>query len=131
MENEISSEPPLVFLPVPLGFLLLFSTFVTAALSLRRRADYHKRLMVLSCLSILPPGIDRLPLNFIHIADRLTLFGLNDLCIVICAAYDAFKNRRLHPAWVWGGAIFVGLQILTLMMRDTPTWLRIAERMLK
>ena len=131
MENEISSEPPLVFLPVPLGFLLLFSTFVTAALSLRRRADYHKRLMVLSCLSILPPGIDRLPLDFIHIADRLTLFGLNDLCIVICAAYDAFKNRRLHPAWVWGGAIFVGLQILTLMMRDTPTWLRIAERMLK
>jgi hypothetical protein len=131
IENETSSEPPLVFLPVSLGILLLFATFVTAAILLRRRADYHKRLMVLACLSILPPGIDRLPMHFIENAERLTLFGLNDLCIVICVAYDAFKNRRLHPAWVWGGAMFVGLQILTLMMRDKPVWLRIAGWMLK
>jgi hypothetical protein len=46
IENETSSEPPLVFLPVPLGTLLLFATFVTAAILLRRRADYHKGLMV-------------------------------------------------------------------------------------
>lgn len=129
--NDISSEPPLVFLPVPLGILLLFATFVTAALVLRSRADYHKRLMALSCLSLLPPGIDRLPLHFIDIADRLTLFGLNDLCIVICVAYDAFKNRRLHPVWVWGGAMFAGLQILTLMIRNTSAWLRIAGWLLK
>jgi len=131
IENQASSEPPLVFLPVPLGVLLLFGVFVTAAILLRRRADYHKRLMALSCLSLLPPGIDRLPLHFIDTADRLTLFGLNDLCVVMCLAYDTFKNRRLHPVWVWGGAMFVGLQILTLMMRDTAVWLRIAGWMLK
>ena len=130
-ENETLSEPPLVFLPVPVGILLLFGTFVTAAILLRRRSDSHKRLMALSCLSILPPGIDRLPLHFIENAGRLTLFGLNDLCVVICVAYDAFKNRRLHPAWVWGCALFVSLQILTLMIRDTPVWLRIAGWMLK
>jgi hypothetical protein len=131
VRNETLSEPPLVFLTVPLGGLLLFGTFVAAAILLRRRTDYHKRLMVLSCLSILPPGIDRLPLHFIENAGRLTLFGLNDLCVVICVAYDTFKNRRLHPAWVWGSAMFVGLQILTLMIRDTPVWLRIAGWLLK
>ena len=131
IENEASLEPPLVLLPVSLGTLLLFGIFVTAAILLRRRADYHKRLMVLACLSILPPGIDRLPLHFIETAERFTLFGLLDLCVVICMAYDTLKTRRLHPAWVWGGALIVSLQILTLMVRDTPAWLRIAEWMLK
>jgi|SRR5580704_4374331 hypothetical protein len=129
--NDTPSEPPLVFLPVPLGVLLLFGTFVTAAIFLRRRADYHKRLMVLSGLSILLPGLDRLPLQFVENADRVTLFGLNDACIVICVAYDALKNRRLHPAWVWGGAMVLALQMLTLTIRNTDVWLRIAGWMLK
>jgi hypothetical protein len=129
--NDSPLEPPLVFLPVPLGTLLLFGTFVTAAIFLRRRADYHKRVMALSCLSILLPGLDRLPLQFIENADRLTLFGLNDVCIVICVAYDASKNRRVHRAWVWGGAMVLSVQILTLAMRNTHVWLRIAGWMLK
>jgi hypothetical protein len=129
--NDTPLEPPLPFLAVPLGSLLLFAAFVTAALLLRRRADYHKRLMALSCLSILAPGIDRLPLQFIQDADRLTLFALNDACIVICVAYDAIENRRLHPAWVWGCAMLLGSQILTLTMRNTHLWLRTAGWMLK
>lgn len=129
--NDEPIEPPLVLLPVTLGILLLFGTFVTAAILLRRRADYHKRLMAVACLSILPPGIDRLPLHFIEYAERLTLFGLNDLCVAVCIAYDTFKSRRLHPAWVWAGALIMSLQILTLIVRNTPAWLRIAEWLLK
>ncbi len=129
--NDEPIEPPLVLLPVTLGILLLFGTFVTAAILLRKRADYHKRLMALACLSILPPGIDRLPLHFIENATRLTLFGLNDLCVVVCIAYDIFKSRRLHPVWVWAGALMVGLQIVTLILRNTLAWTRIAEWLLK
>jgi hypothetical protein len=131
IQNDPAVDPPLVFLPVPLGVLLLFGIFVTAAILLRRRADYHKRLMVLACLSILLPSIDRLPFRFIEFAQQSTLFGINDLCVAICLVYDTFKGRRLHPVWVWGGALIVGLQILTLMLRHTPAWLRIAEWMLK
>ena len=129
--NNEPIEPPLVLLPVTLGILLLFGTFVTAAILLRNRADYHKRLMALACLSILSPGIDRLPLHFIVYAERLTLFGLNDLCIALCIAYDTFKSRRLHPAWVWAGALIVSLQIVTLVVRNTSVWLRMAEWLLK
>lgn len=129
--NDSPLEPALVFLPVPLGNLLLFGTFVTAAIFLRRRPDYHKRLMVLACLSILLPGLDRLPLRSIENADRWVLFALNDAGIVICVAYDAFKNRRLHPAWIWGGAITLGLQVLTLAVRNTQVWLRIGGWLLK
>jgi hypothetical protein len=129
--NDTPIEPALVFLPVPLGVLLLFATFVTAALLLRSRAAYHKRFMALACLSILLPGLDRLPLQFIENADRWVLFGLNDVGIAICVAYDALKQRRVHPAWIWGGAMLLGVQILTLTLRNTPTWLRIAGWMLK
>ena len=129
--NDIPIEPALVFLPVPLGILLLFATFVTAAILLRRRAAYHKRFMALSCLSLVLPGLDRLPLQFIENADRWVLFGLNDVCLAICFAYDALKHRRVHPAWVWGSSIFLGVQIVTLALRNTQTWLRIAGWMLK
>jgi hypothetical protein len=129
--NDTPVEPALVFLPVPLGILFLFATFVTAALLLRRRAAYHKRFMALSCLSIFLPGLDRLPVQFVENADRWILFGLNDACIAICFAYDALKHRRVHPAWVWGSAMFLGVQILTLTLRNTQTWLRIAAWMLK
>lgn len=131
VNNDPAVDPPRVFLPVPLGVLLLFGTFVTAAILLRRRTDYHKRLMVLACLSILLPGIDRLPSRFIEFAQQSTLFGINDLCVVICIAYDTFRNRRLHPVWIWGGALIVAVQVLILMVRHTSAWLRIAEWMLK
>lgn len=131
INNDPAVDPPLVFLPVPVGVLILFGTFVAAAILLRRRADYHKRLMALACLSILLPGIDRLPFQFIQTVDQSVLFGLNDLCVVICIAYDTFKTRRLHPVWVWGGGLIAGVQILTLMVRHTAAWLRIAAWMLK
>jgi hypothetical protein len=124
-------EPALVFLPVPLGILLLFAIFVTAAILLRRRAACHKRFMALSCLSIVLPGLDRLPLQFIVNADRWVLFGLNDLAVTVCVAYDALKNRRVHPAWLWGIAMFLGVQMLTLTLRNTQAWLRLAEWILK
>jgi len=129
--NDEPIEPPLVLLPVTLGVLLLFGSFVTAAILLWKRTDYHKRLMALACLSILSPGIDRWPSHFIAYADRSTLFVLNDLCIAACVAYDTFRNRRLHPVWIWAGALIVSLQILTLIVRNTSAWLRIAEWLLK
>jgi len=131
LANDEPIEPPLLLLPVTLGILLLFGTFVTAAILLRRRPDFHKRLMALACLNILAPGIDRWPSHFIAYADRSTLFVLNDLCIAACIAYDTFKNRRLHLVWIWAGALIVSLQILTLIVRNTPAWLRVGEWLLK
>ncbi len=124
-------EPALVFLPVPLGILLLFATFVAAAILLRRLAAYHKRFMALSCLSIISPGLDRLPLQFIVNADRWVLFVLNDVIIAACVAFDVLKNRRVHPAWLWGGAMVLSVQVVTLALRNTHAWLRLAEWILK
>jgi hypothetical protein len=98
---------------------------------LRLLLNVHGLVMTAWVVLFVLPGLDRLPLQFIENADRWVLFGLNDVGIAICTAYDALQHRRVHPAWVWGGAMFLGVQILTLTLRNTQTSLRIAAWMLK
>ena len=119
------------FLAINFGILLLFGIFVAAAILLRRRPDYHKRLMALACSSILGQAIDRFPLMlpFLNFLDNISLwqrFGLWDLCAAVCIAADTFKNRRLHPAWIRGASLIVGLQVVTGMVMFTSAWQRFA-----
>ena len=52
---------PLAFLAIPIFDMVLFATFVTAALALRRDKETHKRLMVLAYVSIITAAVARLP----------------------------------------------------------------------
>ena len=52
--------PPLAFLAVPIGTLLVFAILVGAGLAQRRRSETHKRLMLLATIAILTPAIARL-----------------------------------------------------------------------
>jgi len=118
--------PPLVFLAVPLGDMLVFAGLVGAALWYRGRPGIHKRLMLLSSLSMLTAAIGRIPLEFIRTGGPLAFFGLTDLFIVACVAFDTLKNRRLHPAFGWGGALVVASQPLRLLLAGTPAWMKFA-----
>jgi len=131
-----TSLDPLANLPLLLYLPLLFAVFVTAAILLRGHPDFHKRLMTLASLSILQPAIDRLPLTlpFLHFMYGLSLWevwALNDLCVALCAAVDTFKNRRLHPAWIWGASLIVGMQIAAITVRYAPAWQRFAAWLVK
>ena len=53
-------------------------------------------------------------------------FGLTDLCLLACVAYDSVKNRRLHPAFLWGTLLIIASQPLRLMLSGTDIWLRFA-----
>src|SRR3546814_12338501 len=57
------SPPPLVFLAVPLGRMLVFALLVGSALRLRTRRDIHQRLMLLVCRGPLPAALPRIPLT--------------------------------------------------------------------
>jgi hypothetical protein len=46
--------PLLVFLTIPLFDILVFAILIVAGLYYRQRPDVHKRLMLLSTISILP-----------------------------------------------------------------------------
>jgi hypothetical protein len=119
--------PALQFLVIPLGDMLVFAILIGTALYFRRgRLDIHKRLMLLAAVNLLAPAIARIPLHFIAAGGALAFFGLTDLCILACVGYDTARNRRLHPAFLWGTLFIIAAQPLRLMLAGTELWLRFA-----
>jgi hypothetical protein len=114
------------FLLLSLGIVLTFAILFCAAVLLRRRSAIHKRLMVLASLSIWGPAISRLPLHFIETGSLWTSIAVGDACVVTCVVLDSIRNRRLNPAFLWGGLLILCSHPLLVWMGNTPTWSRMA-----
>lgn len=121
-----SDPSALAFLAIPLFDMFVFAVLVGLALYYRRRLQTHKRLMLLASLSILTAAIARFPIDFIEPGRPLVFFGLTDLCILACVAFDTIRNRRLHPAFLWGTLFIIASQPLRLSLSGTDSWLRFA-----
>jgi len=118
--------PPLIFLVVPLGDMVVFGSLVGAGLWLRSKGDFHKRLMLLSCVGILAAAIARIPLDAIAKAGPLAYFGLTDLAVIGCAVYDRLRTGRFHPAFLWGGLFVILSHWLRLALAGTGLWMTFA-----
>jgi hypothetical protein len=117
--------PPLTFLIIPLGDLLVFGVLVSAAIYFRRQSQTHKRLMLLATLALLTPAIARLP--GIAAAGPPAFWGLTDLFIVACLVYDRVTSGRIHPAFKWGALFVLAMQPLRLIVGGTAPWLAFAQ----
>ena len=117
---------PLPFLAIPLGDMLVFTSLVGAGFYFRRRADTHKRLMLLATIGILPAAIARLPFEVMK-AGPPAFFGFTDLFVVACVLYDLAARGRVLPATAWGGLVVVLSQPLRLMIAGTSAWLAVAN----
>ena len=120
--SPVPGVNPLSFLTIPLGDMLIFAGLVGAAFYFRRRADTHKRLMLLATIAILPAAVARLPFAFIQQYGPLAFFGLSDLFIVPCLIYDFVTRGRPHRATVLGGALIVVSHPLRLVIGSTHAW---------
>jgi hypothetical protein len=114
--------PALQFLVVPIFDMVVFAILVGAALYYRRRLEMHKRLMLLASLSLLSAAFARIPLDFVLTGGPLAFFGLTDLFVIVCVAADTIRNRRLHPAFVWGTLLIICSQPLRIMLSGTNLW---------
>ena len=120
------TSSPLVFLTIPLGDMVAFSILVSAAFYFRRQVDVHKRLMLLATIAILPAAVARLPFAFIQQWGPLAFFGLPDLLILVCLAYDLISRGRPHRATVLGGLFLIVSHPLRLVIGNTSAWLAFA-----
>jgi len=118
--------PPLIFLAIPLGDMLVFALLVGTGLYFRRRSDIHKRLMLLSCVGILTAAVSRIPLDFIQAGGLPMFFGLTDLIVLSCAAYDTLKQHRLHPAFGWGALLILASHPLRFLLAGSSVWQQFA-----
>lgn len=117
--------PPLAFLAIPLFDMVMFTTFVTAALALRRNKEAHKRLMLLAYVSILGAPAARLPGIFPF--GPLAFYAIAFVFLAAGIVYDLVSRGRVHPAYVWGGTLLVASVPLRLAISGTATWTAIAR----
>lgn len=117
--------PPLAFLAIPLFDMVMFATFITAALALRRNKEAHKRLMLLAYVSIMGAPAARLP-GMLPLGP-LAFYGIAFIFLAAGIVYDLVSRRRIHPVYVWGGTLLVASVPLRLAISGTATWMAIAQ----
>jgi len=99
--------------------LAVFALLVGTALVLRRHSGVHKRLMTLASMSLLGPPLARL------VADEQAVW-LTYLLVLLPIAIDTWRNRRLHPAFAWGGLLILTTSQVALHAAASPQWINFA-----
>jgi hypothetical protein len=121
---------PLQFLSVPMGTISMFVLFLVSALALRRKREWHKRLMFLASLTLILPAAGRLDtLIMVPLGLPRAIIGLwLTVAFVAWAWANDWRNlHRIHPAYLIGGiALLVSLPARRAL-GFTAEWLPIAH----
>lgn len=120
--REVGIFPSGVFLVMNGLGIVVFAAIVGAGVALRRRAEWHKRLMLTAAVSILGPGLGRLcgALGF-GAATGMAVTGGTLAIALVGPITDLIVRKRVHPAYVWGvGAIVVTDVVIGLLGFSPP-----------
>lgn len=127
---------------VSMSMMVLFASFVAAAVAWVSRPELHKRLMILATVAILPPAVARL---FFAVSvgigpglrpsagpprtvDSVLMPALvADLIILAAIVHDVRIRGRPHPVNLIGGAVVLAVQILRGPLSTTESWYAIAD----
>jgi|GWRWMinimDraft_5_1066013.scaffolds.fasta_scaffold07062_2 hypothetical protein len=108
----------LVFDPVA---LMAFSGLVIAAIRLRRRTDWHRRLHFCGMSMLLGPGFGRLlPMPLLQPWAFEATFAASMIFPAVGVWSDIRRTGRAHPAWRWGIGTMIGSVILIEAVTYSP-----------
>jgi hypothetical protein len=121
---------PVRFLAVSLGTTFMFALFLVAAVSMRRHADWHKRLMLLTTLVFLVPAIGRiggLATQALGTPPGLIPFAVTLAFVIWACKNDLRRTGTIHNAYLFGGTILLAAIPLRAWLAGTETWQPVAE----
>lgn len=109
--------------------LLGFAGLAGCAIARRRDTDWHRRLMFCSFTILTGPGIGRLLPNplLIPYAWYASIFVPVILFIGAGMVADKRRHGRVHPAWLWGFGLIVGLQVIADLIAYSPPGYQFTE----
>lgn len=114
--------PPRIFLVMNLIGIVTFAGLVTGGIALRKRSEWHKRLMLCATISILGPGLGRLlPMAAFGATAPLVMFGVIALFASAGPIVDLVVRGKIHPAYHWGGgAILLSMASIAPLAFSPP-----------
>ena len=98
-----------LFLALDVLHIVGFGALTFAAIRLRRKAGWHKRLMLCGTVLATAPALSRL-FGLLSLGSFTPLAVIGALLLFVAAgiAFDLATRRRVHPAYWWGtGAVAV------------------------
>lgn len=112
---------PLQFLVFDPVAILTFAGLTIAAILLRRRTEWHRRLHFCGMTILLAPAFGRiLPLPLLQPWAWETAFAVTLLFPIVGALSDVRRSGRVHSAWSCGIATIIGSFALTQAITYTP-----------
>jgi hypothetical protein len=127
--GRLSHHPPgwnsRAFLMIPLASVAGFAIFAALGIANRKRATFHKRMMLIATLSMLIPAGARLAKmahSSILPAGPMGGMMIANLFLAALAAFDFSTRGRLHPVTLWGGGLFLASQPLRVLLSQSAAW---------
>lgn len=122
---------PLQFLIFDPLALLAFAALTAAAIILRRRTDWHRRLHFCAMAILLGPGFGRLlPMPLLAPWAWEATFAATMLFPLAGVIADVRRSGRVHPAWHWGIGTLIGsallIEIITYSAAGTAIYRAVA-----
>jgi hypothetical protein len=94
------------FLFVNIFHIAGFASLAAAAIAMRRRTDWHRRLMFGAMATVSAPGLARLlPLPLLIPYVFPALFVASLVFPVVGMIADRKRHGRVHPAWIWASVV--------------------------
>jgi hypothetical protein len=96
-----------VTLSIQMSTMVMFALLVFTAIVLRRRSDWHRRLMLCATIILAAPAVARLMPLWLGPFTLLAILSLLVGVMAVGLAHDRRRFGRFHPAYWWGIAILV------------------------
>ena len=105
-------------LAAPLSDMVLFAPLFAAAISLRRKPEVHKRLMIVATTLLLVAAVGRM--TFIGAPWLLLLVWCSP--ILLGAAYDVVRRHTVPWIYLGGVILVLARRFGTPLVRDSSVW---------
>ena len=100
---------------------LAFLALTWAGIALRKRSDWHKRLLLSGTICIIAPGLGRLiPGAWVGVHITYALFPIHLMFFAVAMGYDVRTRGRVHPAYGWGLGALAAMTVLPNLVMGVP-----------
>ncbi|WP_420143395.1 hypothetical protein [Sphingobium sp.] len=110
-----------IFMALNIMEVLAFGLLLTLAIQLRRRTDWHRRLMLCAMVAIIGPAFGRiLPMPLLGPWGGLAVMLCQLLFVVPLFVHDMTTRRRVHGASIMGGTAILLENLLVPVLAAAP-----------